>query len=91
MDSVESNGVYTTTEGSDHKAFELAKTKLDSIIDLSNPYSKRSYTYCHNEENDRDILFYTANGNSFKKVAECNSIVSVHEEPLEKLVEDFLK
>ena len=91
VNSVESNGVYTTAEGSDHKAFELAKTKLDSIIDLSNPYSKRSYTYYHNEENDKDILFYTANGNSFKKVAECNSIVSLHDDPLEKLVEDFLK
>ncbi len=91
LDSVEENGIYHTSEGSDHEQLKFGKTAVKHSPIVANPYSKKSYAYYFDKEEDKYSLFYTSNGRSFKQVNDCNELVSVHQNPLDTLVEDILK
>ena len=90
MDSVDTNGIYLTSEGSDHKAVKLAKTEITDSPVFTHPHSKRSYACYLDSVTGNYILFYTANGSSFKQVAECEEITSEHRTDLELAVADVL-
>ena len=90
VDSVETHGTYKTSEGSNHESFEFGKITLTTLPDLTNTYSKKSYACYFDETTDNYILFYTSNGRSFRKVAECEKITAVHKNYLEAMVDDLL-
>ena len=90
VDSVETHGTYKTSEGSNHESFEFGKTTLTSLPELTNTYSKKSYACYFDETTDNYLLFYTSNGRSFRKVAECEKITAVHKNYLEAIVDDLL-
>jgi len=91
VDSVEENGIYHTSEGSDHEQLKFGKTEIKHSPTVANPYSKKSYAYYYNKDEDTYSLFYTSNGRSFKQVNDCKELVFVHENPIDSLVEDILK
>ena len=67
-------GVYMTEEGSDYEALTFDKITPTSLPNLTNAYSKKCYAYYYDEAEDNYVLFYTSNGKSFKKVADCDDI-----------------
>ncbi len=91
VDSVEENGIYHTSEGSDHEQLKFGKTELRHTPTVASRYSKKSYAYYYDKDEDKYFLFYTSNGRSFKQVNDCNELVSVHENPIDSLVKDILK
>ena len=70
--------------------FEFGKTMLTSLPELTNTYSKKGYACYFDETTDNYLLFYTSNGRSFRKVAECENITAVHKNYLEAIVDDLL-
>ena len=78
VDSVESHGVYRTSEGSDYDSFEFGRMELTTMPKITNTYSKKSYATYYDSLTDNYVLFYTSNGRSFKKVSECEQIFSTH-------------
>ncbi len=90
IDSVEATGTYKTSEGSDHEDFEFGKQKLKTLPIFTNKYSKKTYAYYYNEEKDNYILFYSSNGRSFKKIAECEKIDQTHASELQEKIDDLL-
>lgn len=91
VDSIEENGIYHTSEGSDHEILKFGKTEIKHSPTVSNPYSKKSYAYYFDKTEDTYSLFYTSNGRSFKQVNNCKELVSVHEDKLDALVKEILK
>ena len=67
--------VYTTEEGSSAEEFAFGKIVPTSLPTFTNAYSKKSYVYYYDENSDTYTLFYTSNGKSFSKVAECDNIL----------------
>ncbi len=86
----EKNEIYVTSEGSDPEKIKFGKTELTELPTLSAPHSKKTYAYYHDETNDNYMLFYTANGSSFKLVSECENINSNYKSEIQKLVDEVL-
>ena len=67
--------VYVTEEGSKAEQFTFGKVEPTSLPTFTNAYSKKTYVYFYDDTSDMYTLFYTSNGKSFSKVAECDNIL----------------
>ena len=68
----------------------FGRTTLTSLPELTNTYSKKSYACYYDNTTDNYLLFYTSNGRSFRKVAECEKIITVHKNHLEAKVDEVV-
>ncbi len=76
------SGIYMSEEGSDYEALTFDKVTPTSLPNLTNVYSKKSYAYYYDEAAGSYVLFYTSNGKSFKKIADCDDISFVNDGPI---------
>lgn len=72
---VSANAAYFSEEGSKRDTFKFGKISVPSAPNFTNSYSKKTYAYYYDTDRGCYMLFYTANGRSFKLVAsECIDI-----------------
>ena len=69
--------VFTSKEGSDEEMAKWGSTQITSVPYFSNANSKKTYAYYYDVDNGW-MLFYTANGKSFKLISnDCGAINGV--------------
>lgn len=67
--------VYISEEGSEKSIAKFGSTQISNVPSFTNTNSKRSYAYYYDSDNGALMLFYTANGKSFKLITQdCEGI-----------------
>ena len=70
IEDAEGNAVvYCSEEGSARELVEMDSIKLNGIPQFTNPNSKKTYAAYYDESEGCWMLFYTANGRSFKMIS----------------------
>ena len=79
-----------TEEGSKEEDFTFGKVVPTSLPTVINAYSKKTYAYYYDETSDSYTLFYTSNGKTFSKVADCNTISTEEvNSPIKDIIDDI--
>lgn len=67
--------VFISEEGSEKDIAKFGSTQISNVPSFTHPNGKRSYAYYYDSDNGALMLFYTANGKSFKLITQdCEGI-----------------